>query len=58
MVGGEAIGYAARFPGRFTAAAAFSGALDNDQPGNPGLPAMAAIASGALTCGAGLRHVV
>ncbi|MGV9380377.1 hypothetical protein ACWDRB_31480 [Nonomuraea sp. NPDC003707] len=33
MGGGGAIGYAARFPGRFTAAASsFSGALDNDQP--------------------------
>ncbi|MET7339281.1 alpha/beta hydrolase family protein [Nonomuraea sp. NPDC005650] len=57
MGGGGAIGYAARFPGRFTAAASFSGALDNDYPGSPGLPALAAIASGALTCGVTVEQI-
>lgn len=51
MGGGGALGYAARFPGRFAAAASFSGALDLDYPGKPGIATMVAIQSGALACG-------
>ncbi|MEV4078494.1 alpha/beta hydrolase [Nonomuraea fuscirosea] len=57
MGGGGAIGYAARHPGRFQAAASFSGALDNDYPGSPGLPAMTAIQSGALLCGVTVEQI-
>ncbi|NUR84868.1 MAG: esterase family protein [Nonomuraea sp.] len=57
MGGGGAIGYAARFPGRFAAAASYSGALDNDYPGSPGLPAMTAIAGGALSCGVTVEQI-
>ncbi len=38
----RAIGYAARFPGGFKAAASFSGALDLGYPGKPGVTTMAA----------------
>ncbi|NUT42122.1 MAG: esterase family protein [Thermoactinospora sp.] len=57
MGGGGAIGYAAHFPGRFRAAASFSGALDLDYPGKPGLPAMVAIQSGALSCGVTVEQI-
>ncbi|MCK2215239.1 esterase family protein [Actinomadura sp. ATCC 31491] len=57
MGGGGAVGYAEHYPGRFRAAASFSGALDLDYPGGPGLPAMVAIQSGATACGVTVEQI-